>query len=237
MPSGCGLDSHPKVVGQNLDECHVVSIDQGREIVPLSQGPGGVRLATTRPAYDGAMRLRRRANPPPELPGVPEGWSQTYVDPETPKPPEGWPAPRRPGAHVRIVPNESLLPGPLGEKLGEFVQTAITEGADLGVSVEVDTSDRTRPGEQRGGAQGIEAIDLLIYGAGAYAFRQAERLGDLLFDKAVEWVLRHRQKDGPLDDPVSVKLYGPDGNVIKKVLVPQGQGDAPPYDPEQEPEQ
>jgi hypothetical protein len=132
---------------------------------------------------------------------------------------------------VRIVPNETLLPGPLGDKLGEFVQTAITEGADLGVSVEVDTSDRSRPGEQRGGAQGIEVIDLVIYGAaGAYALRQAERLGDLLFDKAVEWVMRHRQKDGPLDDPVAVNLYGPDGEIIKTVLVPQGQGDVPPYD-------
>jgi hypothetical protein len=43
-------------------------------------------------------------------------------------------------------------------------------------------------------------------------------------------VLRHRRADEDQRDldPIAVTLYGPDGNPIKSVLVPQGQGDAPP---------
>lgn len=144
----------------------------------------------------------------------------------------GWPEAREPGARLRVVPNEVLLPGPLGEHLGELVQALIDEGAEYGISVEIDTSDRTRPGEMRGGASPVEAISLLLVGA-AYGFgsRQLERLGDRVFDAAVNWVLRHRRKDpGMGDDPIAVTLYGPDGEPIKSVLVPQGQGDAPPED-------
>jgi hypothetical protein len=127
------------------------------------------------------MRFRRRREhwqpqpQPPGVPGVAFGWSTTYVEPGL-EPPSGWPSARQPGARVRFVPNESLLGGPLSARLGELVQEMIDEGADLGVSVETDTSDRTHPGEQRGGASPVEGIDLLIYGAasgaaGAYLAR------------------------------------------------------------------
>jgi hypothetical protein len=117
----------------------------------------------------------------------------------------GWPTEREPAARIRVVPNESLLPGPLGTHLGELVQTLVDLGADDGVSIELDTSDRTRPGEYRGGASPIEAIALmLISGAAGYGGRQLARLGDRIFDAAVEWVLRHRHtEDG--DDPIGRK--------------------------------
>jgi hypothetical protein len=125
-----------------------------------------------------------------------------------------------------------LLPSPLGAHLGELLQTIIHEGAEYGVSVEVDTSDRTRPGEMRGGASPIGAIEVAVVAAAAgYGARQLARLGDKVFDAALEWLLRHREKDPPPGDPVAVTLYGPDGKPLKKLLVPQGEGDKPPYEP------
>jgi hypothetical protein len=91
----------------------------------------------------------------------------------------------------------------------------IIEGRDVGISVEVDTSDRTRPGEMRSGASPAEVIALALVGA---AGREGLRLLDRLFDATVEWVVRHRQKD---DESVYVKLYGPDGEVMRTVEVPQ----------------
>jgi hypothetical protein len=132
-----------------------------------------------------------------------------------------------------MVPNETLLPHELGQHLGELTQILINEGADAGISIEIDTSDRTRPGEQRGGASPVEAISLVLLGVAAgFAGRQLERLGDRIFDAAVNWALRHRRTDEQWDDPISVSLYGPHGEVIKRVHVPQGQGEAPPYDPD-----
>jgi hypothetical protein len=165
-------------------------------------------------------------------PGVPYGASTTYVQPDY-EPPPDFPGARQPAVRVRIVPNETLLPRPLGAHLGELVQIVIDEGADFGVSVETDTSDRTRPNEGRGGASPIEAISLIVLaGAAGLARRQLERLADRLFDRAVEWVLRHRGKEPPAGDPISVTVYGPDGEELKRVLVPQGEGDTPPVEPQ-----
>jgi hypothetical protein len=132
-----------------------------------------------------------------------------------------------------LVPNEALLPGRLGKRLGELVQILIDEGADVGISLEIDTSDRTRPGEQRGGASPIESIDMLVVAAAAgFGGRQLERLQDRLFDAAVNWVMRRRKKGRHFlfSDPIAVNMYGPDGEVIKSVLVPQGRGNAQPTD-------
>src|SRR5262245_37487874 len=88
-------------------------------------------------------------------PGVYSHWSTTYIDPNH-DPSPGQPSAREPGARLRVVPNETLLPGPLGEHLGELTQSLIETGVDVGISVELDTSDRTRPGEHRTGASPIE---------------------------------------------------------------------------------
>lgn len=152
-----------------------------------------------------------------EAEGVPQGWSTTYVVPGSE---ESFPAARQPGLRLRVVPNETLLPGPLGQHLGELVQRLVDEGAELGISIELDTSDRTRPGEFRGGASPVEVIGLFAAGVAA---RQAARLIDRLCDAAVEWVLAHRRSDA--GDPVMVILYGPDGEVIREIEVPQDGGD------------
>jgi hypothetical protein len=82
---------------------------------------------------------------------------------------------------VRVVPNETLLPGALGHHLGELTQALVDEGADVGIAIELDTSDRTRPGEHRTGASPIESISLLLMATAAgFAGRQLERLGDRL---------------------------------------------------------
>jgi hypothetical protein len=182
------------------------------------------------------MRFRRRPKADPEqshapgIPGVPGGWSTVYAVPGTE---QEFPAPREPGARLRVVPNESLLPTELGGVLGELMQDLIDEGADVGVSIEIDTSDRTRPGEMRGGASPIGGIELVLLGAAVgYSGRQLERLGDRLFDATVNWVLRHRNSQrGELPaEPVFVTLYGPNGERLRDVLVPQGEGEVPPVD-------
>jgi hypothetical protein len=110
----------------------------------------------------------------------------------------------------------------LGQHLGELVQDLVDEGSEYGVSIELDTSDRTQPGEYRSGASPVEAIAILVVG------KMAGRAAERVFDRAVEWVLAHRRKIDPMDDPVVVTLYGPDGEPLKIVHVPQGEGDAPP---------
>ena len=49
------------------------------------------------------------------------------------------------------------------------------------------------------------------------------RLGDLMFDTAVEWVRTHRRKGKNLD-AIVVTLFGPNGEALRKVMVPQGDG-------------
>jgi hypothetical protein len=156
----------------------------------------------------------------PEHEGVPEGWSTTYAAPGFEPPDETWgPAPRHPALQIRLVLNETLLPGPLGQHLGELAQSLIDVGADYGVAVEIDTSDRTRPDEMRGGASPVEAIALVVFG---FAARQALRFTDRVFDAALDWVLAHRRRDEV--EPVLVELYDADGNLIKQVEVPQDGG-------------
>jgi hypothetical protein len=103
--------------------------------------------------------------------------------------------------------------------LGELVQAFLDLGSDYGVSVEVDTSDRTRPGEMRGGASPAEAIHLAIYGLAA---REGLRLVDQIVDAAIRWVLEHRSKDKV--EPVLVSLYGRDSEIIKQIEIPQDGG-------------
>jgi hypothetical protein len=148
-----------------------------------------------------------------EKEGVPGPLSTTYV---VPGGEQGFPPARRPGLRLRVVPNETLLPGPLGDHLGELVQQLVDEGAELGILIELDTSDRTRPGEFRVGASPVEVIALFAAGLAA---REAGRLIDRLFDAALAWVLDHRRRN--VVEPVIVVLYGPDGEVLREVEVPQ----------------
>lgn len=148
------------------------------------------------------------------------GTTATYVAGEY-RPEPGWPRPRFPGVMVRVVPNEVLLPGELGRELGDLMQRFVDLGAAEGVEIRLDTSDRTRPGEQRSGASGVEALALLVAGGlTTLGIRQLNRLADRFFDAAVDWVIQRVQRRPPTHDPVVVLLHGPRGEVIKRVVVP-----------------
>jgi hypothetical protein len=145
--------------------------------------------------------------------------STTYAVPEA-VPEGGWPTPRTPDIRLRLVPNESMLIGeysPFEPHLGELVQELIVAGADYGVSVEVDTSDRTRPGEMRGGASPAEAIALVVLGD--IGGRLLDQVIDRLIGTMLDWALRHRAQDKP--EPMIVDIYGPDGALLKQIQVPQ----------------
>jgi len=75
----------------------------------------------------------------------------------------------------------------------------------------------------------------LVTKAAALADRQFSRLGDRLFDAVVNWALKHRRKENGRRPHRSDPLR-PDGKALRRVLVPQGRGDAPPEDrtPERE---
>lgn len=72
----------------------------------------------------------------------------------------------------------------------------------------------------RGGASPAEV--LALYFIARAATRQVDSILDRLFDAAVGWVLAHKHKD---QEHVFVKLYGPDGKVLKEVEIPAGGGD------------
>ena len=115
---------------------------------------------------------------------------------------------------IRAVPNETLLlPGGFFDSLGDLAQVLMVADIEHTVALEIDTSDRTRPGEGRGGASPLAGIALYLLGI---ASGEGVRLADRLFDVTVDWVKRHRSRDS---QPISVTIYGPDGNVLKKVYV------------------
>jgi hypothetical protein len=121
---------------------------------------------------------------------------------------------RQPDARVRVLPNESMLVQPdFAGNLGDLAQRLLDEGASYAIAVEVDTRERIRPGEARGGASPLSGVELYLVGL---ATREVGRLADRVFDLAVEWVLRHRR---PHTEPIPVTLYGPDDKPIKKVYV------------------
>ncbi len=122
-----------------------------------------------------------------------------------------YPAPRYPDLKVRVVPNESLADR--WPHLGELVQSIVELDADYNFSVELDTSDRTKPGEPRGGASPQPVLSLVLFDAAAEAVVSA------LLRVAVEWVRRHFRRRGIEDEPVIVRIYAPSGDVLSEVQV------------------
>jgi hypothetical protein len=47
-------------------------------------------------------------------------------------------------------------------------------------------------------------------------------LAERCFDAVVAWAKRHQARDAPVDDPIVVSLYGPDGELIREVRVEKG---------------
>lgn len=128
---------------------------------------------------------------------------------------EAYPAPRYPDARVRVVPNESLTDW--WPYLGELVQSIVEIDAGLGISVELDTSDRTRPNESRGGASPIPGISLVIL-QGA-----SEALAAQLMRATVAWLRRHLPSADP--ESIAVRVYAPNGDILSTVEVPAENAD------------
>jgi hypothetical protein len=138
---------------------------------------------------------------------------------------------------VIVVPNESILVhDAYARALGELTQSLLDSGADYGASVEVDTRERTRPGEERAGASPLGGIALYLGQAVSTA-----ALGvmiDRTLEVAIEWVRRHQPRSPFGGSETSVTIYGPDGEVLKEVHVEDdgslgfprfhGQGGVPP---------
>jgi hypothetical protein len=135
---------------------------------------------------------------------------------------QSYPAPRYPDLRVRVVPNESL--SGFWPLLGELVQSLVDVGADSGISIELDTSDRTRPGELRGGASPMPSIALAILSGAAAA------VAEQLLGVTIGWVRRHLPADAAVDQSVSVTVYGAHGEVLRRVRVPQGEGGTEPIE-------
>jgi hypothetical protein len=123
-----------------------------------------------------------------------------------------YPVPRHPGVRVRVVPNESLLRD-AHPYVGELVQALCDEGWEYGTSVELDVSDRTRPGEQRGGADPMVLLAIVVLEAAAGVAI------DRALDAALAWLRRHFRPT-PGEPPACVVIYGPHEEVLRRVQIP-----------------
>lgn len=103
--------------------------------------------------------------------------------------------------------------GRLAPHLGELAQNVIDLGADVGITVEISTNNRPRPGEVLAGAAGLEIIGVYLLGVAA---REAARLADRITDAVIAWVRRRRETE---QEPVAVHVFGPDGSLLKTVYV------------------
>ena len=118
------------------------------------------------------------------------------------------------GASLRLEPNHSMLATRRWDSyFGELLQSAIDETSDIRAVVELDTSSRPVAPEDFIGASGLEGITLYLLGM---ASREAVRLADRMFDHIVDWITRRGKSSA---EEVSVRIYGPDGVLLKSVLV------------------
>jgi hypothetical protein len=126
-----------------------------------------------------------------------------------------FPVERQPGPRIRVSPNTSMFAyGEWDDHFGELVQRIYTVAARDGVRVEFDADQHPRRGETRAGAAPLEAIRIAIEGLAA--FEGLSRLAELVLDRVVPWVVKHRGKS---QEEVVVSILGPDGEVLKNVLV------------------
>jgi hypothetical protein len=127
---------------------------------------------------------------------------------------------RRPSPHVRVAPKMSMFAyGEWDAHYGELVQAIYETGAEQGIVVDFDADDHPRSGEVRAGASPLEAIRIIIEALGAFA--GLWEFGEVILERVVPWIVKHR---GESQELVSVEILGPDGEVIKSVLVDPGGG-------------
>ena len=103
------------------------------------------------------------------------------------------------------------------EHFGELVQAVFDTAAGTKIRVELSAAKRATEREEQVGASGLEGISIFLIGLAA---REAMRIAERIFDAALDWIVRHR---GGSQEEVAVEIYGPNGEVIKSVLVdPEG---------------
>lgn len=104
----------------------------------------------------------------------------------------------------------------MAELIGELADA----GADLGATVVLETRERTRPGERRGGALPAEVIEVVVSAAGGAL---VERVAGVCFDVVREWVTRRRRADRRhREDVTIVRIFGPNGETPRDVTVDEG---------------
>lgn len=117
------------------------------------------------------------------------------------------------GPYVRVEPNQTMLGVQAWDgHFGELVQAVFDLGAGTKLGVELDASARPTKPEEKVGASGLEGIAFYLI---EMAMHEAMRLADRILDEAIEWIRRRRVTR----QEVSVKIYGPNGEVLKSVLV------------------
>ena len=119
---------------------------------------------------------------------------------------------RHPGFRLSLLPGDS--PSATKAQIGELVGDLLEAGAGWGIAVEVDTAAITRPGEQRGGAQGPEFWQVIIDSVREHTI---DRIVTMIVDVMSGWLRRRGVTD---EDGVHITIiYGPDGRELRRVVV------------------
>ena len=108
----------------------------------------------------------------------------------------------------------------MASHLGELCQDVADAGAAEGITIELDTSDRTRPGEERSGASPPEVLTLVIQEGGkllteGFVTGVGMRMGAI----AVDWFLTHLVDSSR--EPSYVSVLDKNGKVIRRVEIPK----------------
>jgi hypothetical protein len=128
---------------------------------------------------------------------------------------------RRADAEIRLIPNETAWIQQGSDRLGALVGELAEVGADFGATVILVSADRTRPGEQRGGASPAELIDVVLTAVVGAAL---DRLVDACFALVSDWVARRRRASRRWNqgEPTFVRILGPRGEVLREVEINEG---------------
>ncbi|HJZ62379.1 MAG TPA: hypothetical protein VKD47_09505 [Miltoncostaeaceae bacterium] len=119
---------------------------------------------------------------------------------------------RAPDVRIVLIPNETAWRTRPATDIAVLAAQLLAEGAEYGIAVEVDSSDRTRPGEDRLGPSPSEGMVVVVEAAQAVV---VDRVVAWTLDAVVAWFRRLRSRR----DPADVAILGPDGRPLRQVVV------------------
>ena len=119
---------------------------------------------------------------------------------------------RAPDVRIVLIPNETAWRHRPVTEIAVLQAQLLAEGAEYGIAVEVDSSDRTRPGEERGWTSPRESLIVMVEATQAVV---VERVLAWAFDAVLAWVRRRRKRRGP----TSITMLGPAGRLLRQVEV------------------